>query len=109
MTSPTHQALIVLLDPESLDVLDVYVGLGPNFAIGEKHGDSGGIRLLLSEARCSTIDQTNRTIWQMATKDYPWTLHDKEGELRSVGEWVWRYEQTSRDVRLEDCVIWGRQ
>jgi len=107
----THLALIVLLDPETLDVIDVYVAVGPPFGIGEIDRQTGGVRLLLAEAKCSTIEQTDRTIWQMATKDYPWVLFDEKDKMRTAGTWVWRYEYTafSRGVSLDECVIWGKR
>ena len=111
MLDHTHLALIVLLYPhEPHDVMEIYVGVGPDFGIGEIDPQSGGLRLLLTEVKTTRGAQTERAIWQAATRDYPWALR-KGDQLRNVGSWARNYEETALArgaIRPEECVLWGK-
>ena len=102
MIDPTHKALVVLIKDHK--VTDVYVGSGPNFAIGEDHLDPKlGTRLLLAEVKTSTIEMTDRTIWTAATTTYKGFCLDPDTKY-SVRQFLWSYEEHS--VPVEDRVVW---
>jgi len=103
MLDPTHKALIVRVNRHR--VTDVYVGVGPNFGIGEDHPDPRvGTRLLLAEVKTSNVDLTDRAIWHAATAKHEWVI-GRDSESFGVVEWVRRYEELN--VPPDKCVVWG--